>query len=93
MVIGLLLIEIHFPHSTSLKEKRAALSGFKEKIRNRFNVALAEVANQDKWQLASLAFVTINNEKDIVDQTLEKIIQEAEINLEGEIIHSKIVHL
>lgn len=93
MVIGLLLLEIHFPHATSLKDKRAALSSFKERIRHRFNVALAEVANQDKWQLASLAFITVNNERDIVDRTLEKIIQEAEVNLEGEIINSKIVHL
>lgn len=93
MVIGLLLLEIHFPHATSLKDKRAILTGFKERIRRRFNVALAEVANHDKWQLASLAFITVNNERDIVDQTLEKIINEAEIGLEGQIIHSKITHL
>lgn len=93
MVIGLLLLEIHLPHATSLKDKRATLSGFKERIRRRFNVALAEVANQDKWQLASLAFITVNNERGIVDQTLEKIINEAETNLEGQVLHSKIVHL
>jgi uncharacterized protein YlxP (DUF503 family) len=93
MVIGLLLLEVHFPHATSLKDKRAALSSFKERIRRRFNVALAEVANQDKWQLASLAFITVNNERGIVDQTLEKIINEAEASLEGEIVQSKIVHL
>lgn len=93
MVIGLLLLEIHFPHATSLKDKRSALSSFKERVRHRFNVAFAEVANQDKWQLASLAFITINNEKDIVDRTLEKILQEAEAYLEGHIINSKIVHL
>lgn len=93
MVIGLLLLEIHFPHVSSLKDKRATLSSFKERIRRRFNVALAEVANQDKWQLASLAFITINNERGIVDQILEKIINEAETSLEGHIIHSKIMHL
>jgi len=92
MVIGLLLLEVHFPHATSLKDKRAALAGFKEKIRRRFNVALAEVAHQDKWQLASLAFITVNNERGIVDQTLEKIIDEAEASLAGQIVQSKIVH-
>ncbi len=93
MVIGLLLLEIHLPHSTSLKDKRSALSRFKERIKQRFNVSLAEVAHQDKWQRASLAFITVNSDQQIVDQTLEKILGEAEKLLDAEITRSEIRHL
>ncbi len=93
MVIGVLLLEVHFPHATSLKDKRSVLAGFKERVKRRFNIALAEVGHHDKWQRSSLAFVTINSQRDVVDQTLEKILTEAETRLEGEIIHSEILHL
>lgn len=92
MVIGLLVLEIHLPHSTSLKDKRSALAAFKERIKKRFNVSLAEVAHQDKWQRASLAFVTINSEQQIVDQTLAKILAETEMLLDAEITRSEIRH-
>ncbi|MGQ9470634.1 MAG: DUF503 domain-containing protein [Candidatus Aminicenantales bacterium] len=90
MVIGLLVLEIHLPHSTSLKDKRSAIAAFKERIKKRFNVSLAEVAHQDKWQRASLAFITINSEQKIVDQTLAKILTEAEMLLDAEITRSEI---
>jgi uncharacterized protein YlxP (DUF503 family) len=93
MVIGLLLLEVHLPHASSLKDKRAVMTGFKERIRHRFNVSLAEVSHHDKWQLATLAIITVNNEQNIVDQTLEKIIKEAETRLDGQIIRSEILHL
>lgn len=93
MVVGILLLEIHLPHSTSLKDKRSMLSGFKERIRRRFNVSLAEVGHHDKWQRSSLAFVTINSQPQIVNQTLEKIMNEAEKLLDAEITRSEIRYL
>lgn len=90
MVIGLLVLEIHLPHSTSLKDKRSVLAAFKDRIKKRFNVSLAEVAHQDKWQRASLAFITINSEQQIVDQTLAKILTEAEMLSDAEITRSEV---
>ena len=57
MVIGLLMLDLHFPGARSLKDKRQALRSLETRIRNRFNVSLAEVEHQDLWQRARLGGV------------------------------------
>jgi uncharacterized protein YlxP (DUF503 family) len=59
MVIKLLTIDLHFPGRSSLKEKRFVLSSLKTKLSQRYNVAVAEVGYQDKWQRSLLAVVTV----------------------------------
>src|SRR5207248_11793221 len=48
-------VELHFPDVLSLKGKRHVLKGLKEKVRARFEVAVAEVDHHDMWQRATLA--------------------------------------
>jgi len=57
--IQLLTIELVIPHAQSLKDKRRVLRGVKDRLRKRFNVAVAEVAYQDKWQRAVLAITML----------------------------------
>jgi uncharacterized protein YlxP (DUF503 family) len=90
MVIGLLSLEIFLPYCQSLKDKRHLLLGFKNRIRGRFNVALAELEFQDKWQRSRLGIVTLNSQKGFVDQVLQRILAEAEQSLEGAIVKSEI---
>ena len=59
MVIRLLTIDLHFPGRSSLKEKRFVLSSLKAKLSQRYNVAVAEVGYQEKWQRSLLAVVTV----------------------------------
>lgn len=93
MIIGLLSMEIFLPYSHSLKEKRQVITAFKERIRKKFNVAIAELDFLDKWQRARLGFITLNNERLPVEQVLEKIVAEAERNLEGEILRTEVRYL
>ena len=90
MVIGFLLLDIHFPLSHSLKEKRKRLNKIKDRFKNRFNVALAELEYQDKWQRAKIGFVTINTEKKVVERLFNRIIIEADENIDGEILDHQI---
>ena len=62
MVIGLLTLDLHFPGARSLKDKRQALRSLETKIRNRFNVSIAEVEHQDLWQRARVAVVSVNTD-------------------------------
>ena len=78
MVIGLLTLELHFPGARSLKDKRQALRSLETKLRNRFNVSVAEVEHQDLWQRARLAVVTVNTENGHLDSTLQSVMGEAE---------------
>lgn len=90
MIIGLLSLEIFLPYSHSLKEKRSVLSAFKDRIKKKFNVAVAELDFQDKWQRAKIGIITLNSQKGIVDQVLQRILAEAEQNLDGEICLAEI---
>lgn len=74
MFVGIEQIELFIPESGSLKSKRFVLKSIKTKISNKFNVAIAEVDNNDKWQRATLGISTISNDKKIIDSTLNKIL-------------------
>jgi len=93
MIIGLLTIEIYLPYSHSLKEKRKALRSLKDRLAKKFNIAFAELDYHNKWQRSLLGMVTLNNQKRIIESLFEKILQDTEKNLEGQIIHSKINYL
>ena len=59
MVIGLLIAKLSIPEARSLKDKRSVLRSAKDIIRNRINVSVAEVDDQDLWKSATLAFVSV----------------------------------
>jgi uncharacterized protein len=77
VVVGLLVLELHFPGARSLKDKRQALRSLEQKIRNRWNVSVAEVEHQDLWQRARLAVVTVNTDHGHLEATLESVAGEA----------------
>ena len=56
-------MEVHIPYSHSLKEKRQVLTRFKDRLRNQFNVSVAEVAYLEDWQRAGIALVMIGSNK------------------------------
>lgn len=72
MIIGLLTVRIHIPMSDSLKSKRMVIRSLKDRLRNRFNVSVAEVAEQDKWQLAELGISCVSTDKASADSMLSK---------------------
>lgn len=74
MLIGIARIEIYIPMATSLKEKRRVIKGLIDKARNKFNIAIAEVDNNDLWKNATIGIVTISNERAYIDKLLSKII-------------------
>ena len=77
MVIGLLVLELHFPGARSLKDKRQALRSLEQRVRNRFNVSIAEVEHQDLWQRARVAVVSVNTDHTHLDSTLQSVAGEA----------------
>ncbi len=90
MVIGFLFLDIHFPYCHSLKEKRKRLNSFRDRFKNKYNVAFAELDYQNKWQRTAIGIVTLNKEKKVVDGLFQKIIQDSEEHMDGEIIDYQI---
>jgi uncharacterized protein YlxP (DUF503 family) len=77
VVVGLLTLELHFPGARSLKDKRQALRRLEDRLRNRFNVSVAEVDHQDLWQRARVAVVSVNTDHTHLESTLQAASSEA----------------
>ena len=73
MTVGVLIIDIMIHASSSLKEKRFVLKSIKDKLGNKFNVSVAELDFQDKWQRSQLGIALISNEYSHVEDSLQKV--------------------
>jgi hypothetical protein len=92
MVIGFLSIEIYLPYSHSLKDKRRRLSSLINRLKTKYNVAFAELDYQKKWQRTTIGIVTLNSQKKVVDSLFQRIIADAEQNIDGQIINQQIYY-
>jgi uncharacterized protein YlxP (DUF503 family) len=77
-VIALLTLDIHVPHAQSLKDKRMVVRSVKDRLRSKFNVAVAETDHQDLWQRAQLSAVTVGSDEAYLNQLLHLALEEAE---------------
>jgi uncharacterized protein YlxP (DUF503 family) len=93
MIVGVLTLDIFFPYARSLKDKRRILHGFKERLKARHNVAVAELDYQDKWQRTRLGIVTLNSQASVVEDLLNRILSDARSLEEGEIAQYEIRYL
>lgn len=75
MVVKLLTLDLHIPGCSSLKEKRFVLSSIKSRLRQRFNVSVAEVGFQDKWQRCRLAVAMVGSDRRSVDTGCDRVIR------------------
>jgi len=90
MIIGLLSLEIHFPYSQSLKDKRQELNSLKDRIRKKYNVALAELDYQDTWQRTKIGIVTLNSQPAVVENILAKILRDVEDHVNGDVLKADV---
>lgn len=67
-------LELFLPDNRSLKGKRQILNHLKDQVRNRFNVSVAEVGENDLWQRCRLGVVIVSNERAFADQVLSKVV-------------------
>ena len=74
MVTGLLTINIHLQGVGSLKGKRSIVKSLVERLRNRFNASVAEIAAQDSTKLAIAGVAVISNDGSHLNEQLDKIV-------------------
>ena len=75
MVIGLLTIHIHLQGIDSLKGKRKIIKSLVERLQNRFNISVSQIAAQDSKQLAVIGVAVISNDGGHLNEQLDKIIR------------------
>ncbi len=89
MTIGIYSFEIYLPGARSLKEKRQVLRRLKDRLRARYNLAVAELdGHADLWQRAALIVVSVAPDRNRLAQLFETVHREIAAHLPGEIIET-----
>ena len=74
MTVAVARITLRLHENQSLKEKRRIIKSMIAKSRNRFNVSVAEVADQDLHQRATLGIAVVGSDQRILNSLLDRII-------------------
>jgi len=86
MVIAYALFDLHLPGCRGLKEKRMIVRSLKSRIRNDFEVSVAEVDGQDLLQRAQIGVGVVGPDQELLDALLQRILHFVESNLDGEVL-------
>jgi uncharacterized protein YlxP (DUF503 family) len=74
MHVGVARVALHLADNDSLKGKRMVVKSVVQRVRNRFNVAIAEVDTQDEWQVATLGIVCVSEDRRHSNEMLDKVV-------------------
>ncbi|MBI1789714.1 MAG: DUF503 domain-containing protein [Acidobacteria bacterium] len=79
--IGVLTLELRLENSHSLKDKRQVVKSLKDRLRHKFNVAVAEIDHQESWQRALVAAVTVSPDQAYAAQLLQSVEEETALQV------------
>jgi len=74
MNVGVGRVNLRIPENMDLKGKRQVLKSITSRVRNKFDVAVAEVDDNDMWQLAAIGFCCISNNKRHSNEVLSRVV-------------------
>lgn len=77
MPIAYLTLELRIEGAHSLKDKRQVLRSMKDRLRNSFNISIAEIEATDLWQRATLGMVSISDSRDYLEGLMRNVEREA----------------
>jgi uncharacterized protein len=95
MVIGVCEITMHLPESHSLKDKRQIIKSVMARVRHQFEVAIAEVEEQDRWQIAKIGVSCVSHSSQHADAILGHVcryIEETRPDIEISNIETEVMH-
>ncbi len=78
MIVGLCQMDLQIPTSQSLKDKRRVVRSIVQRLRNEFNVSVAEVDHLDSWQLSTIAVACVSTSASYAHGLLERVVRHVE---------------
>jgi hypothetical protein len=91
MIVGVCRVTLRLPENGSLKDKRQVVRSLTQRLRNKFNVAVAEVDDNDRWQIATIGVTCLSNDARHAQEQLDTIITFIErTRLDAELIDAEI---
>ena len=90
-MLGQLTIHLHLPACASLKEKRGRIKPLMARLRREFNISVAELDLQDKWNEAVIGCAIVSSDSVIIQQSLQSVAKWVESHwTDGDVIDQKI---
>ncbi len=74
MNVGVCKLTLRLPENQSLKGKRRVVSSLCSRIRGKFNVSIAEVEDNESWQVATLGITCVSNSARHTDEVLSEVV-------------------
>ena len=90
MIIAALTVEYHLHGNDSLKGKRRVANSLKQKVRNTFNVSVAEVGSEDSLVRLRLVVVSVSNSERHLRERMDKCLLMMEASCSEEMVHSEL---
>jgi uncharacterized protein YlxP (DUF503 family) len=84
--VGVVTFELAIEYAQSLKDKRQVVKSLKDRLRSRFNVAVAEIEYQDVWQRSVVAVVTVSSDRKSAEAALQRVEADAAEVLGGMLV-------
>ncbi|MCA8941606.1 MAG: DUF503 domain-containing protein [Planctomycetes bacterium] len=78
MHIGILQFTFQIPHAASLKDKRSVVRSMKDRLRQRFNISIAEVDDHDQMTVGTLGAAMVGTDVRYINGALDKIVDALE---------------
>jgi hypothetical protein len=88
MVVGVCHLDIIVPEECSLKGKRKVIKSLMARVRDKFNVSIAEVGGYDLWQRTNIGICVVGNDRRFINTSLDKVIDFVEALGAIEVIRS-----
>lgn len=85
MIVSTLRIKLYAPACHSLKEKRMIVKSLVQRARNKFNISIAEIEEQDYCQTIVLGAACVSNGRAQANAVLDEVVRFIEENTEAEI--------
>jgi uncharacterized protein YlxP (DUF503 family) len=93
-MLATLIFHLHLPLCTSLKEKRGRIKPLISRLHREFNVSVAEMDLQDKWDESVIACAMINSDKVTLGQSMQTVAKWVESNwTDGDVWDTKIEYI
>jgi len=89
MVVGILKVSMIIPGNSSLKGKRKVVKSLLGRLTSKFNLAAAEVDDNDLWQRAGVVLALVGNDRRFVNSAMDKVLDFVERTADAEIVDSQ----
>ncbi|MBW1900478.1 MAG: DUF503 domain-containing protein [Deltaproteobacteria bacterium] len=90
MVVGTLKIEFYLAGNRSLKGKRKVVRSMVDRVKSRFNMSIAEVGSNDKWQKIELGISAVGNDRRHIDSSLNHVLGFLDALCLAEIVNTEV---